>query len=185
MKKSLKHILYAFLIGAIYLSFFDYLQTICGIEIYTGKMWSLIKVPFQFGFLAVILSFIVPWFEKNFIHTRFKAKIKKAIFEMFFFGILYLITLGSNYSSISTAFVFICITIVRFLTSYQKGDWQYCLFLGILGPMIESCLVELTTFKYNSADLFNVPLWLPLLWANGGFLARRLFNLKDLRNTIS
>lgn len=182
---NLKKIIFAFLIGAIYLSFWDYLQTTCGIEIYTGKLWSFIKVPFQFGILAVILSFIVPWFERNFVHARFKAKIKEAIFEMFFFGILYLITLGSNYSSIPISFVFLCITIVRFFTSYQKGDWQYCLFLGILGPMIEGCLVELGTFQYNHADLLHVPLWLPLLWLNGGFIARRLFNLKELRNTIS
>ena len=54
-------------------------------------------------------------------------------------------------------------------------EWlPWALLLGIGGPLFEMALVNTGATGYVQDTLFEVPLWLPLLWANGAFLARNL-----------
>jgi hypothetical protein len=174
--------LISFLIGAVYLSFFDWLQVKCGVEYYYNSTWSIVKVPLQFGILAIILDRLTGWFEKNFVERRFKATLFEVLDRLAIFAFLYLFTLLSKFApSWSIALFFIVFTAFDLRCVYQKGDWKYMVALGLLGTILEGALVHLKTFGYTQSDLFGLPYWLPLLWANGGILVRRLFNLPWLR----
>ena len=54
------------------------------------------------------------------------------------------------------------------------GDWVYVLAAAVLGPAGEAIISALGAFDYIEPDFAGIPLWLPALWANAGFLIRRL-----------
>jgi hypothetical protein len=175
----------SFLIGAIYLGFFDWLQVLAGVEIYTtSSKWHHIKVPLQFGILTFLLSFIVPWFEKHFEYKKINTSLKETIFELIFFGIMYLCTLVVWVPSFIIVAMFVYLILIKLFFEYKAGDVYYFLALGFLGPCLESTLVHLGGFRYAHADILGVPYWLPLLWGNGGLVVRRLFNLKILKEDV-
>jgi len=169
----------AFLTGSIYLSFFDYWQGRCNIESFNSSTFSIIRTFLQFGFLAVILDRLVPWFEKNFeFRWQFESNIHEVFSTFWILTILYLITLFSSTAPLSLIMcAFILFTFINIISSYKKNDWKYMCTLGLLGSGAESILTYLHTFSYSNPDILGIPLWLPLLWANGGMLVRRLFNL--------
>ena len=49
-----------------------------------------------------------------------------------------------------------------------------CSLAAVLGPAGEAMLSALGAFDYADPDFAGIPIWLPALWANGGFLIRRL-----------
>jgi hypothetical protein len=54
------------------------------------------------------------------------------------------------------------------------GDWAYAVIAGIAGPAVEAALTGAGAFDYADPDFAGIPVWLPLLWANGGLFIRRL-----------
>jgi hypothetical protein len=59
----------------------------------------------------------------------------------------------------------------------RGGDLSYVLLAAVLGPAGEAILSAAGAFSYAHPDLIGIPLWLPALWANAGFLIRRLMML--------
>jgi len=55
-----------------------------------------------------------------------------------------------------------------------RGDWAYAAIAGIAGPAAEAALSAAGAFDYADPELAGIPVWLPLLWANGGLFIRRL-----------
>ncbi len=131
--------------------------------------------------LTLILSKLIPWFEKNFEFDKFKSDVTDAIFELIFFGYMYIITLFVIVPSILIVILFLVSLVWKMFFTYKQGDWIYFSALGILGPILEGTLVQLGSFRYAHTDILGIPYWLFLLWGNGGLLARRLFNLPQLK----
>lgn len=172
----------SFLIGAIYLGFLDWLQSYCGVEIYPVSFWEWLKIPLEFGILTLFLSQAIRWFEGNVEFEKIKSSLAEAVFELFFFAGLYIITcVYVLVPSYLIVILFLGLTLSKCFITYKEGDWKYFVILGGLGPVLESLLVNWGTFKYYHADMFGIPYWLPLLWGNGGLLARRLWNLPQLK----
>lgn len=174
-------IIISFLIGAVYLGFFDWLQGKFGTEIYDTSIQSILKIPLEFGILTLIISQLVPWFEKNFEFENIKSSIKETIFELFFYTILYFITLMIFLPSYLIVLLFLFLILSKSSFTYKSGDWKYLFAFGVIGPILECALVHLGTFQYYHNDMFGIPYWLPLLWGNGGLVVRRLFNLPQLK----
>ena len=56
-----------------------------------------------------------------------------------------------------------------------RGDWAFALVAGIAGPAVEAVVHATGAFHYTEPDFLGIPVWLPVLWANGGLAIRRLF----------
>jgi hypothetical protein len=54
------------------------------------------------------------------------------------------------------------------------GDWIYAAIAALSGAVVEALLSGAGVFDYADPDVAGIPMWLPLLWANGGIFIRRL-----------
>ena len=96
--------------------------------------------------------------------------------ELSFFALLYFVTTlpGDSGWAITLALGLLALAAARLAFDGAPGDWVYVVLAAVLGPTGEAIMSALGAFDYVDPDVAGIPLWLPGLWANGGFLIRRL-----------
>ena len=91
---------------------------------------------------------------------------------------LYAATLAANgWGAALLVAAFTGLVVLRLTRGAVPGDWAFALAAALAGPAVEAALVAFGAFDYTEPDVLGLPIWLPLLWANGGLVVRRLFGL--------
>ena len=65
--------------------------------------------------------------------------------------------------------------VARLAFAGVRGDWAWAAAAAVLGPAGEIAVLATDAFDYAHPDVAGIPIWLPVLWAHGGLLIRRLF----------
>jgi Protein of unknown function (DUF2878) len=133
-------------------------------------------VPLEFGLLAVGVALVCPMLERIARNPQLNTSIVSRAFELAFFALLYFITTlpGDSGWAIVLALALLGLAAARLAFDGAPGDWLYVVLAAVLGPAGEAVMSALGGFDYLDPDVAGIPLWLPGLWANGGFLIRRL-----------
>jgi hypothetical protein len=102
-------------------------------------------------------------------------RVDQVVGELTLFAALYLSTalVSADDAGWLTAGLFV-LAGVRLALVPTQGDWAYVLLAAVLGPLGEAAVSATGVFEYVDPDFLGIPYWLPALWANGGFLLRRL-----------
>jgi Protein of unknown function (DUF2878) len=133
-------------------------------------------VPIEFGLLGLAAALVVPRLERLVAPDAtigWSAAGRAA--ETLLFGGLYALTaLATDDQAALLAIALCALAAVRLLWYAVPGDWAYVVAAALLGPAAEAALSALGAFEYLEPDVAGIPYWLPALWANGGFLIRRL-----------
>ena len=131
-------------------------------------------VPLEFGLLGALAGALAPTLERIAGATRAFATGER-VRELALFASLYLATAivrGDWRFALAAALT--ALALARLARGSVRGDWLYVLLAAALGPAGEALMSALGAFEYRDPDVAGVPIWLPALWANGGFLIRRL-----------
>jgi hypothetical protein len=131
-------------------------------------------VPLEFGLLGALAGMLAPTLERIAGRTSSFATGER-VRELAVFACLYLATalVGRDWS-FGLAVALTALALARLARGSARGDWLYVLLAAALGPAGEALMSAFGAFEYRDPDLAGVPIWLPALWANGGFLIRRL-----------
>ncbi len=140
-------------------------------------------VPLEFGLLGVGAGIALPWLEglagKPPLSSRDATVLGRlAVLAgelALFTGLYFLTTLPeTELARISLAVALVALAVIRLLTSSVPGEGLFVGLAVVLGPATEAILSSLGVFEYTDEDFLGIPYWLPGLWANAGFLIRRL-----------
>jgi hypothetical protein len=133
-------------------------------------------VPIEFGLLGVGAGLVMPILERAVGPGGqvFWSVAWRTGETLFFCGLYVLTTLADEDSAVALALALAALAGARLVWCSVPGDWAYVLAAALLGPAVEAALSALGVFEYLEPDLAGIPFWLPALWANGGFLIRRL-----------
>jgi hypothetical protein len=132
-------------------------------------------VPLEFGLLALVVGLAVPLLERAGGGEPSNWSAVTRLAELALFAVLYAVTalLGDD-APVAVAAALGALAVGRLVFDGADGDWLYVGLAALLGPAGEAALVALGPFEYLEPDVAGIPVWLPALWANGGFLVRRL-----------
>jgi hypothetical protein len=132
-------------------------------------------VPLEFGLVGVAAGLVVPLIERASPGPTPRWSGARRVAELILFACLYLSTaLVEAGGAALLAAALGGLASARLVFGDWRGDWIYVTSAAVLGPAGEALLVALGVFDYLDPDFAGIPLWLPFLWANGGFLIRRL-----------
>jgi hypothetical protein len=133
-------------------------------------------VPIEFGLIAVGVGLLMPPLERRLTGgTTPHWSLARRVAEVALFAGLYLSTaLIEPGGALLLAFALAALAVIRMLASRVPGDWMYMAAAAVLGPAGEAIISALGAFDYLEPDFAGIPYWLPALWANAGFLIRRL-----------
>jgi hypothetical protein len=131
-------------------------------------------VPLEFGLLGMLAGMLAPTLERIAGATP-AFPIAERVRELVVFAFLYLATaiVPADWR-FALAAALTALALARLARGSARGDWLYVLLAAALGPAGEALMSALGAFEYRDPDVAGVPIWLPALWANGGFLIRRL-----------
>ena len=133
-------------------------------------------VPLEFGLLGAAACLLVPLFEQRRADPA-PPSVPAALGELALFTCLYLASaLLDGHAAPALAAGLGALAAARLVLG-RGGDLPYVLLAAVLGPAGEAILSAAGAFSYTHPDLFGIPLWLPALWANAGFLIRRVITL--------
>lgn len=133
-------------------------------------------VPLEFGLLGVGAGLAVPPLERLLTGGATPNwSLGQRIAEVSLFALLYLATaLVDPGGTVALTVALGVLAVGRLLVARTPGDWAYVLGAALLGPAVEATMTALGAFDYLEPDFAGIPYWLPALWANAGFLIRRL-----------
>jgi len=102
------------------------------------------------------------------------VEIGKQTLPLIIFPVVLIIT--QNEIAISAGLILM--TAITFWMSYEKEEYKVFLLGLILGLIMEVGGDAIYKMQYwETGSLFGIPLWLPLLWAYGFIIIRRIGNL--------
>lgn len=133
-------------------------------------------VPLEFGLLGVCACLLLPLLERPRADAT-PPSIPAVLAELALFTCLYLASALLDGDGAPFLAVGLVALAVARLVLGPGGDLPYVLLAAVLGPAGEAILSAAGAFSYTHPDLIGIPLWLPALWANAGFLIRRLISL--------
>jgi hypothetical protein len=133
-------------------------------------------VPVEFGLLGAGACLLVPMLEQRRPDAA-SASIPAALAEVALFTCLYLASALLDGEAAPLLAAGLGALAVARLAFGRDGDLPYVLLAAVLGPAGEAILSAAGAFSYAHPDLIGIPMWLPALWANAGFLIRRLMVL--------
>jgi Protein of unknown function (DUF2878) len=171
-----RRLLICFAIGAVVGTFLDAVHAYGGVLSYPDPVLGRLAffVPLEFGLLGVLAGALVPTLERV-AGGRCAFGVGERLSELALFSAIYVATtLVHGGWSFALAIALAGLAVGRLLRGSAPGDWLYVLVAAILGPASEALMSALGAFEYNDLDVLGIPIWLPALWANGGFLIRRL-----------
>lgn len=122
--------------------------------------------------------------SKSFIKKE-KQKIKREWKNLIFNSIFAILTLLFPiifYESIMlTAFLVFVVTLIGFIKWKSKLTIAVFLFGGIFGAIAEMTSIYFGVWQYSFVNLFNIPLWLIVVWGNAGvFIYQTALEFKKL-----
>jgi hypothetical protein len=135
-------------------------------------------VPLEFGLLGLAVGLAMPLLERLAHGEEARWGIAAVLAETVAFALLYGATalVGDDAAGLLAA-ALLGLAAARLAIGGRfssPGDWLYVVLAAILGPAGEALLVALGVFEYHAPDFAGIPVWLPGLWANGGFFVRRV-----------
>ncbi len=133
-------------------------------------------VPLEFGLLGVGAALVCPLLERLAQTPLPRQSVLARALELSFFALLYFVTTlpGDSGWAVALALALLALAAARLAFDGAPGDWVYVVLAAGLGPAGEAIMSALGAFDYVDPDVAGIPLWLPGLWANAGFLIRRL-----------
>jgi hypothetical protein len=165
-----------FVLGAVIGTFLDGIHAYGDVLSYPDPAfgrWAFF-VPIEFGLLAVLVGLLAPALERTVGGTPV-FRLGERLRELAVFTSLYVATaLVSGAWNYALALALVALAAARLAYAPTAGDVPYVLLAAVLGPIGEALLSALGAFDYSDPDVLGIPIWLPALWANGGFLIRRL-----------
>jgi hypothetical protein len=175
----MQRLAYAFVMGAILFPILDGMHTHFGVLAYThpsvlGMAWW---VPIEFGAMWVLVAISVPMLERSVGDgERRDTTTTQALGETAAFAAVYATTaLLASRGSVRLGLLLAVPLAARFFFGAARRDAIFVVASAILGPMGETLVSSTGSFHYAQRELGLVPIWLPLLWAHGGFFGRRIF----------
>lgn len=133
-------------------------------------------VPLEFGFLGLGAGLVVPSLERTVapgVPLRWSLT-RRAVETLLFCGLYVATVIGNGEQTALLVLGLGALAGLRLVSSSAPGDWAYVCAAAVLGPGAEAALSALGPFEYLDPDIAGIPFWLPALWANAGFLIRRL-----------
>ena len=130
-------------------------------------------VPIEFGLVAVLGYFVVLAIERG---SR-PVTAARAAGELVLFACLYGATALLDGDGAPFLAAGLGLLALARLALGDGGDLPYVVIAAIAGPLGEALISATDAFSYANPDLIGIPCWLPALWANGGFLIRRVLKL--------
>jgi hypothetical protein len=132
-------------------------------------------VPVEFGLLGAGVGFLVPLIEGRITGGRSNWSAGRRLGELLLFFALYAASaVADGRAAAALAMVLLLLAIVRLALGPTAGDLPYVAAAAVLGPAVEAVIAGAGAFSYSHPDFIGIPYWLPGLWANAGFLVRRL-----------
>jgi hypothetical protein len=133
-------------------------------------------VPLEFGLLGLGAALVCPLLERLAGSPLPRQSALARALELSFFALLYFVTTlpGDSDWAVALGLGLLALAAGRLVFDGAPGDWVYVVLAAVLGPAGEAILSALGAFDYLDPDVAGIPIWLPGLWANGGFLIRRL-----------
>ena len=132
-------------------------------------------VPLEFGAAGALAGGLIPHLERRAGPARPPRWSAAArIAELCLLVAAYLTTVVLAEVPALVALALAALLMARLAVWRVPGDWAYAAIGGIAGPAVEAALSAAGAFDYADPDFAGIPIWLPLLWANGGLFIRRL-----------
>jgi hypothetical protein len=168
-----------FALGALVGTLLDGIHVYGDVETYRHAVvgrWAWF-VPLEFGLAGVLAGLAAPVLE------RLAGPPSPPLFtlarragELALFAVLYGATalLDGDGAPWLTAGLLVLLA-ARLAFAGVPGDWAWAAAAAVLGPAGEIAVLATDAFDYAHADVAGIPMWLPVLWAHGGLLIRRLF----------
>jgi hypothetical protein len=175
---ALSRLLGAFALGATLGTALDAIHAYGDVESYPREVLGRLGwfVPLEFGLAGVASALLVPVLERAVGAGPASWTPWERIREVPLLAGLYLTSVGANGSdAVAFAVALAVLLAVRLAFVPARGDWAFALVAAVAGPAAEATIHALGAFDYTEPDFLGLPLWLPLLWANGGLAIRRIF----------
>jgi hypothetical protein len=133
-------------------------------------------VPVEFGLLGVAAGLLIPVVERHLTGGAIPDwTLAHRFAEVALFACLYLSTaLIEPGGAVALAIALAVLALIRLWASHVPGDWFYVVAATLIGPAAEAIISAAGAFEYAEPDFAGIPVWLPALWANAGFMIRRL-----------
>jgi hypothetical protein len=168
-----------FVLGAILGTSLDAIHVHGDVLVYHGATVADIGwwVPLQFGVIGLGVGLAIGLIERGAgVEEPPSWGVDRTVGELVLFAALYWSTslVGAGDAAWLAAGLF-ALAGLRLALAPTPGDWVYVVLAAVLGPLGEALVSATGIFEYHDDPLLGVPYWLPALWANGGFLMRRLF----------
>jgi hypothetical protein len=166
-----------FCLGALLGTLLDGIHLYADVESYPDPAfgrWAWF-VPLEFGAAAALAGALIPWLERHLgpAHPpRWTVGSRAA--ELGLLVTAYASTAVLDHAPGVVTLALLALLTARLALRPVRGDWAYALIAALAGPATEAALAAAGAFDYADPDLAGIPIWLPLLWANGGLFMRRL-----------
>jgi hypothetical protein len=132
-------------------------------------------VPLEFGVAGALAGALMPRLEQAVGPARTPRWTAGArLAELAVLVAAYVATVVLADAPLAVTLVLAALLAARLGLWAVPGDWAYALIAGLAGPAAEAALSAAGAFDYAEPDFAGIPMWLPLLWANGGLFIRRL-----------
>jgi hypothetical protein len=134
-------------------------------------------VPIEFGLAGVASALAIPVLERAVRQGSPRAwPAWERLRELPLLIGLYFTSVEANGAN-ATLFAVALVVVVaaRLAFAAAPGDWAFALVAAVAGPAVEAAIHAIGAFDYTEPDFLGIPIWLPVLWANGGLAIRRIF----------
>lgn len=136
-------------------------------------------VPLEFGLLGLAAGILTPFLERLATPSEPEPGPRwtraRGAAELALFAILYALTAITPSEAAPLLAVGLgTLAVARLVFERVPGDLLYVALATVLGPAGEIAISAAGAFDYSHPDVAGIPIWLPALWANGGFLIRRV-----------
>jgi len=151
-------------ISVVYFGVWEYTKPLfLGIPLWLSLFW---------GYAFLIIN---RFMEKVII---FDTKIKKKKYPIILLIIIYpfLILIPSFIENNLLIFIGLSFIFILLLLTHNKKDIFFVLFFSIFGILLEILCVYYGIWKYFNPDIFGIPLWLPVLYADFSLFIRKTVN---------
>jgi hypothetical protein len=168
----------AFALGATLGTALDAIHAYGDVETYSSEAFGQLAwfVPLEFGLAGVASALLVSVLERAIGGGPRAWSLWERAREVPLLVGLYVTSVGANGSGAVAFTVALAILLtVRLAFAPVRGEWAFALVAAIAGPVVEATIHAIGAFDYTEPDFLGVPVWLPLLWANGGLAIRRIF----------
>ena len=129
-------------------------------------------VPLEFGLVATATALLAPTLERLSGGPPDWSPLQRLAELALIAALYWLTTIVDGAASVALAVALLALAAIRAASGH--GDWPYVALAAVLGPAGEALISAAGAFSYLDPDIAGIPLWLPGLWANGGFAIRRL-----------